>query len=276
MKLIVSLISIAFVLTSFQIGQSSIHSNATIFNKDSTIENSLEGTYSLTADTYKDNSEFVGHLYLSKGNYSFEYKRSYIDLSETSIPDFIFLEIKNGKYTVEYNVNKSLKPSELEDHQIIGSVSFSGNSSNGADNTLVKDLLLRIDKERHVLYFHSQISEFQTWSLEKYIETENNFKNSSEIPDTLQLSLKIKNVLPIDWGTKYSCDVDEVKKGYLDSNQKTFIISVSIGSEQYLDNIHLLEAETKLLITFINSSQTTDKPYIPAGTTGFLNEKGEI
>lgn len=276
MKSIVSLISTAIVLSLFGFGQSLNHNDAPIYLKDSTIRNVLEGTYSFKINTHKDDPEFVGHLFLEEGTYSFEFRRSYIDLSETNIPDFFFLEIKDGKYIIEYNINENTKPSELKDHQIIGTVTFLGNSNEDSDDSFVNKLLLRIDKEKQALYFHSLQSEFQTWSLEKPIMMQGKTKNSSEIPDTLQLLLKIKNVLPIGWGIKYSCDIEEVKKGYLHSDQLAIIISVSVGSEHYLEKIHLLETEAELLFTFINSGRTTDKSYIPAGTTGYLNRKGEI
>ena len=246
-------------------------------NSDSTIGNSLEGTYPVIDNTHLAELRYFGNLNLKENNYSFEYKWSFTNRSQ-NIPNFVFLNSKEGNFKIGYrnNINENTKVSELRNHQIIGTVSFIGDTNEDSEPDDVSELLLRIDTEKEVIYFHSLQSEFQTWSIEKPIEIQSNFNNSSEVPDTLQLLLQINNILPIGWGTKYSCEIEEVKTGYLDSNLTTIIVSVSIGSEHLLENIHLLETDSELLITFVNSHKTTNQPYIPAGTTGFINEKGEI
>ena len=246
-------------------------------NSDSTIGDAIEGTYPVIDNTHLDELRYVGNLDLKENNYSFECKWSFTDRSQ-NIPNFVFFNSKEGNFKIDYrnNINYDTKLTELRNHQIIGAVSFIGNTNEDSEPDVVSELLLRIDTEKEVLYFHSLQSEFQTWGIEKPIEIQSNFNNSSEVPDTLQLLLQINNILPIGWGTKYTCDIKEVKKGYLDSNQETIIISLSVGNERFLENIDLIETDSELLVTFVNSGRTTDKPYTPAGTTGFANELGEI
>ena len=246
-------------------------------NSDSTIGNSLEGTYPVIDNTHLAELRYFGNLNLKENNYSFEYKWSFTNRSQ-NIPNFVFLNSNEGNLKIDYrnNINHDTKLTELRNHQIIGTVSFFGDTNENSETDVVSELLLRINTEKEVLYFHSLQSEFQTWGIEKPIEMQSNFNNSSEVPDTLQLLLKVNNILPIGWGTKYSCDILEIKKGYLDTSQYSLIFSLAVGSENIIEDFPTLKYGAERIITFSNSHRITDKPYTPAGTTGFVTELGEI
>ena len=95
----------------------------------------------------------------------------------------------------------------------------------------------------------------------------------SQKNDTLRVIVKIKNCLPIGWGTKYNCQIVSILKGKLTNIDSTFIMSTSVGSENIFKDIHLLEVGKNYYIEFLRSDRKSSTPYIPAGTTGFMNKK---
>ena len=100
--------------------------------------------------------------------------------------------------------------------------------------------------------------------------------NQTKVSDTLRVIVKIKNVLPIGWGTKYKCDVLKVIKGELTSIDSTFVMSASVGSEAIFKDIDFLKTDEYYDIEFVKSTRKSDKPYIPAGTTGLMDKVGII
>ena len=108
------------------------------------------------------------------------------------------------------------------------------------------------------------------------VEIENTDLNDSIQNNTIQIFVKITGMLPIGWGTKYKCEVQEIKKGVLIGIDSTFVMSVSIGSENKYKNIHFLKSNEIYSVEFVKSERKTDKSYIPAGTTGLLDKNGAI
>jgi hypothetical protein len=98
----------------------------------------------------------------------------------------------------------------------------------------------------------------------------------SSMNDTLQVRIKIKNMIEIGWGTKYNCEILEIKNGELSGIGSTFIMSFAIGAERRFAATDRLTENDTYLVAFTRSSERTDKPYIPAGTTGFLDKNGII
>jgi hypothetical protein len=94
--------------------------------------------------------------------------------------------------------------------------------------------------------------------------------------DSLVVKVQILNSLPIGWGTKYSCKVIETIRGNPDAIDSTFILSASVGSENIYENIHMLNIGERFLLLFVKSDRKSTEPYIPAGTTGFMDKANII
>jgi hypothetical protein len=88
---------------------------------------------------------------------------------------------------------------------------------------------------------------------------------------------KVNNMLPIGWGTKYNCKVLSNDEAFNDILNNEFILSVSVGSEERFKplDIHFLKYDLAYIAEFM-PAEKSEKPYAPAGTTGFIDKNGFI
>ncbi|MBN2363458.1 hypothetical protein JXL83_04930 [candidate division WOR-3 bacterium] len=98
----------------------------------------------------------------------------------------------------------------------------------------------------------------------------------AEYTDTLTLEACILNSLPIGWGTLYQCEIHKIIEGEQPDIDSVFTMSASVGGEHIYEDVHFLSVGEIYLIKFVKTDITSDKPYIPAGTTGFVDKNGFI
>lgn len=96
------------------------------------------------------------------------------------------------------------------------------------------------------------------------------------LDENLQVLVRIKNILPIGWGTIYQCEIIEIRKGVLYDIDVNFVMSISAGSEFINNKIHELIINETYLIEFKKTSVKSETTYIPAGTTGLMDNNGMI
>jgi len=92
----------------------------------------------------------------------------------------------------------------------------------------------------------------------------------------LQLRLEISSMLPIGWGTKYRCRVEEIERGELRDLAGEITLAASVGSEKLAPDIHWLQVGGVYRMGFIETRRISETPYLPAGTTGFMDSRRMI
>lgn len=98
----------------------------------------------------------------------------------------------------------------------------------------------------------------------------------AQYTDSLSLEAEILNYIPIGWGTFYRCELKEVIDGEIPDIDSVFTMSASVGSEDIFEDIHSMSIGEVYLMIFVKTDKTTDKSYIPAGTTGLIDNTGNI
>ncbi len=138
------------------------------------VNDAIEGIYTFWDNEFLDNPNKVGYLALYSGNYYFTYL-NFNDLSKNSKEialEFCFTNVVSGKYKLEFKSKVSQNASILEydDNEILATVNFYPEKQAGVK--VVRTLLIRTDKDREHVYFHSTKSELQLWNISKPWEEE--------------------------------------------------------------------------------------------------------
>lgn len=128
----------------------------------------IEGTYTVSFDTV-----VVGHLILSDGQYTFMFQDD-VDVSD-DLSRFFFTQHPSGRFVIQYrgSVDRSTLLENLVDNEILLLVGFGMDEEDA--NSSISDRLsfqgkvfyIRVDKKEHALYFHSTVSEIQSWKVTK-------------------------------------------------------------------------------------------------------------
>ncbi|NJO92718.1 MAG: hypothetical protein HC831_29925, partial [Chloroflexia bacterium] len=133
------------------------------------VNEAIQGIYTFWDNEFLDNPNIVGYLALYSGNYYFTYL-NFNDLSKNSkeiASEFCFANIVGGKYKLEFKdkVNRKASIAEYDDNEILATINFFPDHDKNPKT--IKQLLIRTDKDREHVYFHSTKSELQLWNISK-------------------------------------------------------------------------------------------------------------
>ena len=130
----------------------------------------IEGEYAVC---YGADGENIGQLNIGNGEYLFIPRLAIDnDLSEERIR-FFFIEYQTGTYSVEYygSIRSDSGLDSLECNEILLTIAFDAHEVENHDPDPIRDsnrvFLLRRDTENSRLCFHSTVSEFEQWSIQK-------------------------------------------------------------------------------------------------------------
>jgi hypothetical protein len=91
----------------------------------------------------------------------------------------------------------------------------------------------------------------------------------------LVLKVKVISNMAIGWGLTSKCRILSVEEGSLPKNDSTIIIYISVGNRYYSYENPVLEPDKSYTITFFQYIKT-EKTYLSAGTTGFMDTDGYV
>lgn len=103
-----------------------------------------------------------------------------------------------------------------------------------------------------------------------HVQVENDKAENSN-SDTLEILVQVKSVLPIGWGTKYSCEIEELYNGTLDGIDSTFVLGISVGQDETY-----LEMEKCYELHLVKTDRKSKESYMPGGTTGVMDDTRTI
>jgi len=137
--------------------------------KQISVKEAIEGVYTFWDNEYLDNPSIVGYLALYSGNYYFTYlNHNELNKSSKGIASkFCFTQVNSGKYTLEYRskIDADALISQYDDNEILATITFDAEKQKNTKTS--KTFLIRTDKDREHVYFHSIISELQLWNISK-------------------------------------------------------------------------------------------------------------
>ncbi len=134
------------------------------------IGGAIDGEYSVS---FGGDFLLIGHLNLQNGEYEFSPQPGVDEQLSDACSRFFFVQHRQGTYCVEYygSISFSSVLESLENHEILLTILFdtSAVENHVPDPVLEPDraFLLRSDLDGSILYFHSTVSEYELWSVEK-------------------------------------------------------------------------------------------------------------
>jgi len=152
-KLTITISIIAFMIIS----QSNTCNQATNINK------AIEGVY-----TFKNsNSKIIGHLALYSGKYYFTFNENLSKDVKKDAFKFHFAHNLKDNYEIKLkegiNVNSPI--SNYKNNETIATINFDPKRLTRIRTN--RKFLLRADKDKKLIYFHSEKSELQLWNISK-------------------------------------------------------------------------------------------------------------